>query len=193
MGFPVAAMLESIGATAHARRREKGLTLAELSALSGLSPAIISQLERGQANPSFSTLAQLAHGLDLPVGKFLPSHTSTMSPVVRRSERRDLRSVAPEAVGQEVFELLTPDLNGTIEALWVVTPAGHDTSDQPFTHGGEEVGIVLSGRLDVYLDGRCHTLDEGDSITFDSTIPHWYANSYDETCTAIWIVSPPTW
>lgn len=193
LGAPVAAMLSRIGATALARRKEMNYTLAELSALSGLSPAIISQIERGQANPSFSTLAQLAHGLDLPVGKFLPNHRDVTSPVVRRAERRDLRSVAPEGAGQEVFELLTPDLNGTIEAIWVVTPPGHDTRSTPFTHGGEEVGIVLSGQIDVWLDGVCHTLGEGDSITFDSTVPHWYENKYEETCTAIWVVSPPTW
>jgi len=189
----VDAILANVGSTVRALRKEKGLTLAQLSEVTNLSPAIVSQIERGLANPSFTTLAQLAHGLDIPVGKLFPNHLDTRSPVVRKGERRDLRGVAPEAAGEAVYELLTPDLNGTIEALWVVTPPGHDTSDDPFSHGGEEVGVILSGKKDVYLNGQKYTLEAGDSITFDSTIPHWYTNSYDETCVAIWINSPPTW
>jgi len=189
----VDAILANVGIQVRALRKEKGLTLAELSEATNLSPAIVSQIERGLANPSFTTLAQLAHGLGIPVGKLFPSHSENRSPVVRRADRRDLKGVAPEAVGEAVYELLTPDLNRTIEALWVVTPPGHDTSADPFTHGGEEVGIILSGKKDVYLDGQKYELEAGDSITFDSTIPHWYKNSYDETCVAIWINSPPTW
>lgn len=190
----VSALLASVGSKVRAIRKEKNLTLADLSEVTGLSPAIVSQIERGLANPSFTTLAQLAHGLEIPVGKLIPSHApEARSPVVRKAERRDLRGVSPEAVGEAVYELLTPDLNGTMEANWVVTPPGHDTSDTPFTHGGEEFGIVLSGKKDVYLNGQRYVLEAGDSMTFDSTIPHWFTNSYDETCVAVWVNSPPTW
>ncbi|WCI09578.1 helix-turn-helix transcriptional regulator [Arthrobacter sp. OVS8] len=61
-------------------RKEKGMTLAKLSDITGLSPAIVSQIERGLANPSFTTLAQLAHGLDIPVGKFFIGQEETRSP-----------------------------------------------------------------------------------------------------------------
>lgn len=176
-----------------AMRKEKGLTLSELSGTTGLSPAIVSQIERGLANPSFTTLAQLAHGLEIPVGKLFPHRAESRSPVVRKGERRDLRGVVPETGGNSVYELLTPDLNGTMEAIWVVTPPGHGSVDGPFTHGGEEVGIVLSGAVDVYLDGQKHVVEAGDTITYDSTVPHWYENSYEEPCVAIWVISPPTW
>jgi transcriptional regulator with XRE-family HTH domain len=189
----VDATLESVGIRVRSLRKRKGMTLSQVAEATSLSTAIISQIERGLANPSFTTLAQLAHGLEIPVGNLFPSHVESPSPVVRKSERRDLRGVAPESQGETVYELLTPDLNGTLEALMVVTPVGHDTSDVPFTHGGEEFGIILSGRKDVYLNGQRHALEAGDSITFDSTIPHWYRNDYDETCVAIWVITPPTW
>ncbi|GAB3557663.1 helix-turn-helix domain-containing protein [Spelaeicoccus albus] len=190
----VDALLAGVGSKVRAMRKEQGLTLANLAELTGLSPAIVSQVERGLANPSFTTLAQLAHGLEIPVGKLIPDHApESRSPVVRKADRRDLRGVAPEALGEAAYELLTPDLNGTLEANWVVTPHGHDTSDTPFTHGGEEFGIVLSGKKDVYLNGQRYVLEAGDSITFNSTIPHWFTNSYDETCVAVWVNSPPTW
>ncbi|WP_353112946.1 XRE family transcriptional regulator [Microbacterium sp.] len=192
-GPAVADLLEGIGETVRALRKKKKLTLAELADATGLSPAIISQLERGRANPSFTTLAQLAHGLDIPVGKLLPSYHENKSPVVRRNERRDLRRSTPEGMGHAVYELLVPDLNGSLEGLWVVTDPGHDTSATPFTHGGEEFGLIISGRLEVCIDGELFALGTGDSIRFDSTKPHWFRNSSDEQCVAVWVNTPPTW
>lgn len=173
------------------------MTLAQLSEITGLSPAIVSQIERGLANPSFTTLAQLAHGLDIPVGKFFIGQPDTTSPVVRKHERRNLVGVTKKSMGEAVYELLTPpELNGgALEAQWIETPPGHDTSaTPPFRHSGEEFGIILAGRKDIYLDGgECHSLEAGDSITFSSDIPHWYKNSYEEICVAIWVNAPHAW
>lgn len=186
-------LLVSVGSQVKAMRKERNLTLAQLSELTELSPAIVSQIERGLANPSFTTLAQLAHGLGIPVGRFFPTHEESKSPVVRKDERRNLKGAARESDGGEVYELLTPNLNGTLEVHWIISPPGADTSATPFRHGGEEFGIVLSGKKDVYLDGELHVLEAGDSITYASDIPHWYANPYDEDCVSIWVNTPPTW
>jgi len=184
-------LLATVGTMVHTLRKEKGMTLAQLAETAGLSPAIVSQIERGKANPSFTTLAQLAHGLEIPVGRFFLGHDEPASPVVRGSDRRSLQGVTRESVGEAIHELLTPDQNGLLEAQWIVSPPGHDTSATPFHHGGEEFGIVISGKIDVYLDGERHILEAGDSMTFASTIPHWYINSYDESCVAVWVSTPP--
>src|SRR5690625_7754098 len=85
----VDAILADVGSQVRDMRKTKGLTLSELSKATGLSTAIISQIERGLANPSFTTLAQLAHGLEIPVEKLFPSHVEARSTVVRkRSEER---------------------------------------------------------------------------------------------------------
>lgn len=192
-GLPVAAMLGEVGTQVRSIRKEAGLTLEQLSELSGLSTGIVSQIERGLANPSFATLAQLAHGLGIPVGRLFQVSDQSRSPVVRRSERRTLGGHGIGADDGSRYELLTPDLNGALEATWVETPPGYDTSATPFRHQGEEFGLILSGRKDVYLDGKRHELHAGDSIRYLSTIPHWYANPGDEVCTAIWVSTPPTW
>jgi len=184
-------LLATVGTMVHTLRKDKGMTLAQLAETAGLSPAIVSQIERGKANPSFTTLAQLAHGLEIPVGRFFLGHDEPASPVVRGSDRRNLQGVTRESVGEAIHELLTPDQNGLLEAQWIVSPPGHNTSTTPFHHGGEEFGIVLSGKIDVYLDGERHVLEAGDSITFASTIPHWYINRYDESCVAVWVSTPP--
>jgi transcriptional regulator with XRE-family HTH domain len=191
--LPVAAMLGEIGSQIRSIRKDAGLTLEQLSERSGLSTGIVSQIERGLANPSFATLAQLAHGLDIPVGRLFQVSDHSRSPVVRRSERRVLGGHGLDPDDESRFELLTPDLNGALEVTWVETRPGHDTSANPFRHQGEEFGLILSGRTDVYLDGQRHELHAGDSIRYLSTIPHWYVNPGDEVCTAIWVITPPSW
>lgn len=192
--LPVAAMLSEVGKQVRSIRKEAALTLERLSELSGLSIGIVSQIERGLANPSFATLVQLAHGLGIPVGKLFQVQDQRRSPVVRKSERRRLNShgIALEDDGSR-YELLTLDLNGTLEVTWVETPPGYDTSATPYQHNGEEFGLILSGRKDVYLDGVRHELSAGDSISYPSTTPHWYVNPGDEICTAVWVSTPPTW
>jgi len=190
---PVAALLGEVGNQVRSLRKEAGLTLERLSELSGLSTGIVSQIERGLANPSFGTLVQLAHGLGIPIGRLFQVSDRRRSPVVRRSERRRLDGHGIPSDDGGTFELLTPDLNGALEATWVETPPGYDSSANPYRHQGEEFGLVLSGRKDVYLDGQKHELGPGDSIRYPSTTPHWYANPGHEICTAIWVITPPTW
>jgi transcriptional regulator with XRE-family HTH domain len=183
-------LLTAVGAKIRVLRKERGLTLERLSELSGLSTGIISQIERGKANPAFTSLVQLAHGLDIPVGRLFHVEEQT-SPVVRKGERRRLDHHGIETNGR--YELLTPDLNGALEATWVETPPGHDTSGTPYRHNGEEFGLVLSGVTDVYLDGTRYRLEPGDSIRYASTVPHWYVNPGPESCTAVWVITPPSW
>jgi len=192
-GIPMESMLTDFGARVRTLRRERNLTTERLAELAHVSAGLISQIERGHGNPSFATLVQLAHGLQLPVGQLLqPDETTNV--VVRKSQRRRLDSHGLAAGDGGVYELLTPDLNGALEANWVVTPPGYDTSAAPYQHNGEEFGIVLSGTKDVYLGGVRHRLQAGDSIRYASTIPHWYVNpSETEECTAIWVSTPPTW
>ncbi|MGF6883162.1 transcriptional regulator with XRE-family HTH domain [Nocardia sp. GAS34] len=187
-----ASMLSDVGARIRTLRKERELTTERLAEIAGVSAGVISQIERGMGNPSFTTLVQIAHGLQLPVGQLL-TPLESKDVVVRKHERRRLDGHGTSNDGGR-YELLTPDLNGALEANWVVTQPGHDTSDHPYQHSGEEFGIVLSGTKDVYLDGVRHRLEAGDSIRYPSTIPHWYANpSADEECVAIWVSTPPTW
>lgn len=188
----VASTLSAIGAKVRQLRKERGMTVERLSESTSLSMGIISQVERGKSNPSFATLAQLAHGLGLPVGRLFPSE-EYHSPVVRKSERRRLNNHGLSDEDGGVYELLTSDLNGALEATWVETPPGYDNSATPFRHNGEEFGLILSGSKDVYLDGVRYHLETGDSIRYASTIPHWYVNAGDTTCRAVWVITPPTW
>jgi transcriptional regulator with XRE-family HTH domain len=187
------AMLQDLGTRVRSLRKERGLTLERLSELSGLSIGIVSQIERGRGNPSFTTLAQLAHGLDIPVGRLMYVAEQNKSPVVRKEQRRRLDGHGLGVDDGGLYELLTPDFTGSLEVVWVEHAPGYDTSATPYRHNGEEFGLVIEGRVVVHLDGVAHDLGPGDSIRYDSTVPHWYSNPGPDTCRAVWVITPPTW
>lgn len=124
------ALVATVGIQIKALRKQAGYTLDDLSRGSGVSTGLISQIERGKGNPSFATLVQIAHGLDIPIGRLFHL-TEQISPVVRRAERRTLDFHGTDGPDDASYELLTPTLNGALEVLWVETQPGHDTSSTP--------------------------------------------------------------
>lgn len=184
------ALMGTVGRQLRALRKMRDLTMEELGRRSEVSTGLISQIERGRGNPSFNTLVQMAHALDVPIGRLFHSAEVT-SPVVRVADRRILDIHA--AGGTDALHaLMSPGLDGALEAVWVEAPAGYDTSATPFSHPGEEFGVVLEGRHEVFLDGTRYELGPGDSITYPSTTPHWYRNPGPELVKAVWVITPPT-
>jgi transcriptional regulator with XRE-family HTH domain len=184
------ALMATVGQHVHLLRKARHLTLEELGRQSKVSTGLISQIERGRGNPSFNTLVQVAHALDVPVARLL--HTAEEnSPVVRANERRVL-DIHNSGGIDALHELLTPGLDRALEAIWVEAPPGYDTSDTPFSHPGEEFGLVLEGRHEVWIAGTRHELGPGDSVAYSSTLPHWYRNRGPEPVKAVWVITPPT-
>jgi transcriptional regulator with XRE-family HTH domain len=186
--------LEHVGAEIRRLRKQRGLTLEEMVERSAVSLGALSQLERGSGNPELGTLARVAHALGVSAASLLTS-TPEQSPVVRRNERRRL-TMHPQWGNdpvEEVYELLTPGLKHQLEVLWLEVPPGSSTQKTPYTHGGEEVGVVLEGVQEVHVGDEFYVLQAGDAITYPSTVPHWYHNPGPQTTRAIWIITPPTW
>jgi transcriptional regulator with XRE-family HTH domain len=192
-GVPIT--MASLGAQLRTLRKTRELTLEQLAARSGVSAGLLSQMERGQGNPSFNTLVQVAHALSVPVASLFRAE-STGSPVVRRADRRRIDIHAgdgADTAGEPtITELLTPSLAGALEVLMIEVPPGYSTQATPFTHEGEEFGLILQGRHEIHLGDAVYTLDAGDSITYSSRIPHWYRNPGDEPVRSIWVITPPT-
>lgn len=179
------------GAQLRALRHARGLSLQELSDISGLSIGAISQVERGLTNPSIKSLQNLAHALGVTVG-WLFHHGNNPSKrdrgiVVRNAQRR-----RTELEGGQIKELLTPNLTGALEMLIVTIPKGGSSGDGPYTHAGEEAGLILEGTLDLWVDGEHYGLSEGDSFGFASTRPHQFSNPGDVITRVLWVITPPT-
>lgn len=170
-------------------RKEKGMSIADLANKSELSPSLISQIERNMVTPSIASLWKIAQSLQVSVGYFFDEETKDITnPVVKKDKRKKIIASNNNAI----YELLSPDLNRKIEFLYITIKPGDYSTKDFVTHEGEECGIVIKGKLMVKMKDREYILEEGDSIYFDSTIPHRYINIGDEVCESIWAMTPPS-
>lgn len=169
--------------------REGRMTVDELAEAAGVSGGLISQLERGIGNPSFNTLMRLSRALGLPIAAFFQGATAYDPEriIVRRDERQVL--VMENGLEQQ---LLTPDGSPKLGIVRTIVPAGYSSEDTPMSHIGEESFVVERGELSVSLDGSWYVIREGDSITFDSSVPHAYANRTDDEVIFFGCSTPPT-
>ena len=179
----------NIGEKIKELRKNQGLNISELAEKAELSSGIISQIERDMVSPSIVTLWKIAQSLGVSVGYFFDEEIkSNVSPVVTKKNRKTISASNNNAI----YELLSQDLNRKIEFLYITIKVGDYSSKDFVTHDGEECGIVIKGSLLVKMENEEYTLEEGDSIYFDSTIPHRYINVGEEICESIWDMTPPS-
>jgi transcriptional regulator with XRE-family HTH domain len=162
-------------------------SLSQLSRIAGVSAGLISQIERGKANPSFMTLAKLAIALGIPLGSLFTGPSVNGRRVVRKNERKSL--ITAEALA---YEVLTPDLQGSISMIRSVIPTGFDNHEAPFVHTGEECVHVLTGELEIGVGGQLYSLETGDSITYDASLPHYFRNRSGRVAEIIGAGTPPS-
>lgn len=179
----------NIGKKIKELRKEQGMSIAELARKAELSSGLISQIERNIVTPSIVSLWKIAQSLQVSVGYFFDEDIKDITnPIVKKDERKKILVSNNNAI----YELLSPDLNRKIEFLYITIKPGDYSSKDFVTHEGEECGIVIKGRLMVKMKNREYILEEGDSIYFDSTIPHKYINIGEEVCESIWAMTPPS-
>jgi transcriptional regulator with XRE-family HTH domain len=197
-GDDEAATRAELGGKIRALRNSAGLTINQLAEGAGVSPSLISQVERGVAEPSLSSLRRIARFLNVPVASlFVGGGDQPPDSFNRRGERLIVRAgarkllKAPESA--MTYELLQPDLAGrAYEIVEVEFPPGSRMPEEPAFHEGEESTVVLSGELIAFHDGEEFTLHAGDTITWDPELEHWIENRTEEPATVISVVSPPT-
>jgi quercetin dioxygenase-like cupin family protein/DNA-binding XRE family transcriptional regulator len=92
------------------------------------------------------------------------------------------------------WERLTPGADDRVDFLEVIySPGGHSTDERrPLRHEGREYGLIVSGTLRASVGFETYELNAGDSITFDSSIPHEYWNTTDDSVHAVWVVTHPS-
>jgi transcriptional regulator with XRE-family HTH domain len=168
-------------------RLERGLTLRDLSASTGLSTGLLSQVERGLTDPSLAALRRIARALDVPLFGLFQGEDAGGVAVVRRERRMLVRSPG----GGTTYARVSPG-SGRLELLEGRLDPGAASSDDPWSHPSEECVVVLSGSVVVEVDGIRHELGPGDSCYFDSRLPHRYVNEGSGPATFLLAVTPPS-
>ncbi len=183
---------EKVGAEIRELRKARDMTITGLSRETGLSQGYLSQIERGISSPSIKALHSISRALGVTISWFFSATSTTDSAlrdfVVRAENRRTLTFSSGI-----VDELLSPNLGRNIELLRCVFQPGAASGSEPYTHRGEEAGIIITGSLHLWLGEQHIVLNEGDSFAFSSDIPHRYSNPTDSETIAMWAITPPSY
>ena len=153
-------------------RLNKKMSLDELSHLTGLTKGYLSKIERSHKSPPLSTLNKIALTMGVDVASLLEENTEEVRDIklaiVRRKERKKV--VTKGSLYGYEYEALAYNKPGKNMEPFVISPA----SDKEVTlqHDGEEFMYVLEGTHEFVYDGKKYILKTGDSIYFDSRIPH---------------------
>jgi transcriptional regulator with XRE-family HTH domain len=181
---------QTFGADLRALRRTRGMTLQQLADGLGRSVGWLSQVERDLSVPSVSDLRQLASALDVSVD-MLERHAPACPEEAGRIVRKDARRPFGARVPGLVEELLSPDMTDDFEVVMSTFEAGSEVGT-PVSRPTQELGCLLTGRLDLTIDGARFTLTAGDSFRIRGE-PFRWANPYSEPATAIWVIAPPVY
>jgi transcriptional regulator with XRE-family HTH domain len=176
-----------IGAKIRSLRLKKKMGLVELGQHTGLSPAMLSKIERGRLFPTLPTLLRIA--LVFSVGLeffFAGAREKPLIAVVRKDQRVRLPErpdVEPPAYWFESLDYTAAErrFNSYYAEFLPVAPE----AVRPHAHPGAELIYTLAGTLVVGIEGDEHALDAGDSMYFDSSIPHAYRRGGGRLCSAI--------
>lgn len=169
-------------------RSARGLTISELANRSGVSVGRISQIERGQSNPSINTLQKLRAVLDVSLWAFLEDDGATSSRESAYVRRRDNRPRIVSGINQFTKELLSPSANDELRFMILTLPPGAE-SGEVLTGPGDKGGYVLSGKVALTIGNETFEVEEGDSFQFKSTISHHIKNPWSEEAKLIWIIN----
>lgn len=206
------AVEDDIGPRLRLRREERQLSLRELARRLGISPSAISQFETGKSRLSVSTLYAIVTELGISLDELfsgIPSEDAAAEPGVKRTARRTKapdasrapaeeerhvqRAGSRRAIGLETgvrWERLTPQADPGADFLYVVYDVGGSScvGDRFIRHSGREYGLVLSGTLEVTVGFDTYELGPGDSICFDSTVPHCLRTVGTKPVHGVWFV-----
>ena len=169
-------------------RSSRGLTLTALADEADLSTGLISQVERGLADPSLETLRRIAKVLEVPIFSLFQQDSGAVVSVVRKDRRMRVQSPDHDIV----YSRVSPG-RGRLEVLHGRLGPHSASAAEPWSHPSEECLVVLFGALIVEVSGAEYTLEEGDSCYFDSSLPHRYRNPHAESAEFIVTVTPPSY
>jgi transcriptional regulator with XRE-family HTH domain len=178
----------AIGPRVKALREAMDLSLRDLATRSGVSAPMLSQVERGETSPTLQVAARIASGLELRLSQLLRLDESGSVTIVRDGEGR-----RGGADGHQ-YEVLSPPLPGLRAELSrhrLVPGAATGGPGDPPMHepGARETAVVETGTLTLFVDGQRHTLQSGDTVTFDADLPHHFENPGKEEAVLLAVVS----
>lgn len=180
-----------VGERIKAVREQKGLSLQQLAEKCGFSSALLSQIENHLVSPPLGTLIKISRALEIEIGAFFEATREAPFTIVRKDERKNISRVASKQgvkYGYS-YESLAFDKKGRHMEPFLVTLEPTNVKDRhSYSHEGEEFIFVLEGHMAVQLGEHHEVLEPGDSIYFDSIIPHRVQGAEDKDCRILAVI-----
>ncbi|MEN5015841.1 XRE family transcriptional regulator [Erwinia sp. Eh17-17] len=162
--------------TLKARRSERGWSLTQAAQVTGVSKAMLGQIERGESSPTIATLWKIATGFNLPFSVFIEADDVDRA-IPRR--RQLLQEYSPADNLMQVLPLFPFDAQLNFEMLVIELAAGAGSESAPHEPGVVEHVVVIEGELELQVDGNWHRLVQGEGLRFHADCPHAYRNPRD--------------
>lgn len=170
------------------RRENLGLQTSDLAGTIGVTPSLISQIERAKAYPSILTLKKIAEALQSTVGELIgESATFIENPHLNVKERKFAKN---NDDGASVYLLSHHDPVKQMDPFIIsFEPNGSSKEIMTSNNPRQEFCYLLSGKIEVQLNGQKYILKPGDSFYFISTQNHLFTNVSKEKAELLWIVN----
>jgi transcriptional regulator with XRE-family HTH domain/KaiC/GvpD/RAD55 family RecA-like ATPase len=169
-------------------RSKRGLSQTELAKLVGVTPSNISQLESNLIYPSFPLLLRMAEILDIDITSFFQNSEEISRPVVFRASQDIDPQLSDLPKGSIHAKRLTPvDFEARAEPYLVEIPPQKKPFSHFLVHKGDEIGYVLSGKLQMKLDSAVYNVNPGDLVYLTSEIPSQWKNTGSKSARLLWM------
>jgi transcriptional regulator with XRE-family HTH domain len=192
MGTPVTErqhILREISENVRYFRLQQGLTMEALAKKAGFTKSYVSQIEAMKREPTIGTLVTIAHALSLSVFSLIGGEDlqEELAPsIVRKNERR--RAAVLTEVTENTLDAINYRKKNRLIDAYILTSSS-EFSEKPRSHQGEELFLVLNGRMELLYDGKSYILEEGDCCYFDSSKPHSGRSIVDQPSEALLVFS----
>jgi transcriptional regulator with XRE-family HTH domain len=170
-------MEPDLGHTLKSLRTSREWSLTMAAEQTGVSKAMLGQIERGESSPTVATLWKIATGFNVPFSLFITATTPPSSAEVQRSG--SIASWQQHSGNMQVTPVFPFDPQLGFDMLAVELAAGASSDSSAHDHGVIEHVIVLSGRLALQVNDRWHSLQTGEGLRFQADCPHSYRNETD--------------
>ncbi len=170
-------------------RERKGLTLKEVARKANVSESLISQIERDKISPAIDTLLKISDVLDIDIDYIFSDFKKERNVILVRKE--EAGKIVQNNVIYHQLSRTSNDEEHSIEAYIIEIKAGGEKGSLEYGHPGKELGYIIEGKGEITIGPKTYILNEGDSISFPSSIPHVLKNTGKGTLKAFWVVTPP--
>ena len=167
-------------------RHKLGFSLRSLAERSGLNVNTLSLIENGKSSPSVSTLQQLALALNVPISSFFESEPVEKRVVYTRVNQRPQASFG----GMQMQNLGKDLVESVMQPFVVLLSPGCGSGERMIVHTGHEFIYCLNGSIRYQIDQEIYQLEQGDSLIFESHLPHCWVNNSGDTAQILLILFP---